>query len=148
MNKSIQMKIIDKALYNRQPPKYQTRGSAGVDLRIAQAIALAPGATILVSTGIAIQINDRSIAAVLMPRSGIGHKQGLILGNTLGLIDSDYSSELMLSIWNRTNTMQYLCRGDRAAQMVFVPVIQVNFNIVDEFEKETGRGSFGSTGHG
>jgi len=150
MTKTIDLKIIDPRIgSNFQIPEYQTAGSAGIDLQacIDETVLIKPGETQLIPSGIAVHIKDPNLAAVLLPRSGLGHKQGLVLGNLVGLIDSDYQGEVFISCWNRGNKEIDIEPGMRLAQMVFVPVEQVSFNIVDEFE-ESGRGAggFGHTG--
>ena len=146
--RQLDLKIVDYRLKN-QLPSYSTPGSAGLDLRacIDQETVVKPGDTILVPTGFAINIADNEYAAMILPRSGLGHKHGIVLGNLVGLIDSDYQGEIMVSIWNRGQIEFILTPMERIAQLVIVPVVQVEFNIVDEFE-ETSRGSggFGSTG--
>lgn len=130
-------------------PSYATSGSAGLDLRacIAEPVALAPGETQLVPTGLAIHIADPGYAALILPRSGLGHKHGIVLGNLVGLIDSDYQGQLMISTWNRGTEPFTFNPMERLAQLVIVPVLQVGFNIVDEFETSSrGTGGFGSTG--
>jgi dUTP pyrophosphatase len=130
-------------------PAYATPGSAGLDLRacLDEAITLEPGQTVLVPTGLAIHIEDPGYAAVILPRSGLGHKHGVVLGNLVGLIDSDYQGQLMISTWNRGATAFTLNPFERLAQMVIVPVVQATFNIVDDFaQSERGAGGFGSTG--
>ena len=142
----IQIKKINP---NVQLPEYATIGSAGLDLRadIQQPIRLAAGQTILIPTGLAIYINDPSLAAVLLPRSGLGHKHGIVLGNLVGLIDSDYQGQLFVSCWNRGNFDFIINPGERIAQMVFVPVAQVSFDVVDEFiQTQRGEGGFGHSG--
>jgi dUTP pyrophosphatase len=132
-----------------QLPEYATEGSAGLDLRacIDQPLVLEPGATALVPTGLAIHLGDPGYAAVILPRSGLGHKNGIVLGNLVGLIDSDYQGQLMVSTWNRSQVTFTLQPMDRLAQLVVVPVLQVGFNVVEEFEStERGAGGFGSTG--
>ena len=150
MNK-IQLKVLDKRIGNEIPfPAYGTDGSAGMDLRacIDEKITLKPGQTELIPTGIAIHIEDNSMAATILPRSGLGHKHGIVLGNLVGLIDSDYQGQLFVSMWNRGDTVFEIESGDRIAQIVFVPVIQVEFEQVDEFgDSDRGDGGFGSTGH-
>lgn len=148
---NIQLKILDKRIGNEFPlPTYSTDGSAGLDMRacIDDTIHIEPGQTVLVPTGLAIYIADPSLAAVLLPRSGLGHKHGLVLGNLVGLIDSDYQGQVFISCWNRGDTTFTMEPGDRIAQMVFLPVVQADFTVVDEFE-ETGRGhgGFGHSGH-
>ena len=150
MTKTIDLKIIDPRIGSDfQIPDYQTAGSAGIDLQacIDETVLIKPGETQLIPSGIAVHIKDPNLAAVLLPRSGLGHKQGLVLGNLVGLIDSDYQGEVFISCWNRGNKEIDIEPGMRLAQMVFVPVEQVSFNIVDEFE-ESGRGAggFGHTG--
>jgi dUTP pyrophosphatase len=130
-------------------PSYATEGSAGLDLRacLDEAITLAPGDTFLIPTGMAIHIDDPSLAAVILPRSGLGHKHGIVLGNLVGLIDSDYQGQLYVSCWNRGDTPFEINIGDRIAQLVFVPVAQVEFEQVTEFSaSERGAGGFGHTG--
>lgn len=146
--KSIDVKILDPRM-KEQMPVYATSGSAGLDLRacIDQPMVLEPGATHLIPTGLAIHIGDPNYAAVILPRSGMGHKHGIVLGNLVGLIDSDYQGQLMVSTWNRGMTAFTLNPMERLAQLVIVPVLQVSFNIVDEFDQsERGAGGFGSTG--
>lgn len=145
----IDVKILDNRLRDN-PPQYATPGSAGLDLRacLEMPVHLEPGQTTLVPTGIAIHLADPGLAAMILPRSGLGHKHGIVLGNLVGLIDSDYQGELMVSVWNRGQTTFTLNPLDRIAQLVVVPVLQVGFNIVDEFpESDRGEGGFGSTGH-
>lgn len=142
----IQIKKINP---NVQLPEYATIGSAGLDLRadIQEPIQLIAGQTILIPTGLAIYINDPSLAAVLLPRSGLGHKHGIVLGNLVGLIDSDYQGQLFVSCWNRGNFDFIINPGERIAQMVFVPVAQVSFDVVDEFiQTQRGEGGFGHSG--
>jgi dUTP pyrophosphatase len=130
-------------------PHYATPGSAGLDLRacIDAPIAIEPGQTVLVPTGLAIHVDDPGYAALILPRSGLGHKHGIVLGNLVGLIDSDYQGELMISTWNRGHTTFTLNPLERLAQLVIVPVVQAQFNVVEEFEaSERGTGGFGSTG--
>jgi len=146
----IQLRIIDPRLGKDFPvPGYATAGSAGVDLRacVDAPLTIAPGQTVLVPTGMAIYIGDPGIAAVILPRSGLGHKHGIVLGNLVGLIDSDYQGQLMVSCWNRGSESFELEPGARLAQMVFVPVVQVEFEVVDQFDAtERGAGGFGHTG--
>lgn len=150
MNKKIELKILNDAIGNSIPlPSYSTAGSAGLDLRacLSEPLQLEPGQCELIPTGIAIHIADPSLAATLLPRSGLGHKHGIVLGNLVGLIDSDYQGELKISCWNRGNDHFTIQPGDRIAQMVIVPVVQVEFCQVDEFSAtERGVGGFGSTG--
>jgi dUTP pyrophosphatase len=148
--KTIDVKVLDQRL-REQMPAYATPGSAGLDLRacIDAPLILEPGSTHLVPTGLAIHIADPDYAAMILPRSGMGHKHGIVLGNLVGLIDSDYQGELMVSAWNRSSTAFVLNPMERLAQLVIVPVLQVAFNIVDTFaESERGVGGFGSTGKG
>ncbi len=150
MTKTIDLKIIDPRIGNDfEIPEYQTSGSAGIDLQacIDEKITIKPGETQLIRSGIAVHINDPGLAAVLLPRSGLGHKKGLVLGNLVGLIDSDYQGEVFISCWNRGNSEIDIEPGMRLAQMVFLPVEQVNFNVVEDFEEsERGSGGFGHTG--
>ena len=132
-----------------QSPHYETLGSAGLDLRacINQAITLQPGATDLLPTGLAIYLEDPNYAAMILPRSGLGHKHGIVLGNLIGLIDSDYQGELMISCWNRSDTAFEIQPFDRIAQLVIVPILQADFDWVDEFvASDRGDKGFGSTG--
>ncbi len=144
----IDVKILDNRLRD-SPPHYATPGSAGLDLRacIATPLHVEPGQTTLVPTGMAIHLADPGLAAMILPRSGLGHKHGIVLGNLVGLIDSDYQGELMVSVWNRGNSGFTLNPLDRIAQLIVVPVLQVGFNIVDDFDaSHRGEGGFGSTG--
>ena len=144
----LDLKILD-ARMREQLPAYATTGSAGLDLRacLNEPLTLRPGETALVPTGLAIHVGDPGYAALILPRSGLGHKHGIVLGNLVGLIDSDYQGELMISTWNRGETTFVLNPMERLAQLVIVPVVQAKFNIVDEFEQsERGAGGFGSTG--
>jgi len=147
----IQLKVLDSRIGNEIPlPDYTTTGSAGMDLRacIDEKITLKPGQTELIPTGIAIHIADNSLAATILPRSGLGHKHGIVLGNLVGLIDSDYQGQLFVSMWNRGDKEFEIETGDRIAQLVFVPVVQVEFEQVEEFDdSDRGEGGFGSTGH-
>jgi len=146
----IQLKILDPRLGNDIPmPHYATDGSAGIDLRacIESEITLQPGDTTLIPTGIAIHIADPHLAAVLLPRSGLGHKHGIVLGNLVGLIDSDYQGQVFVSCWNRGKDAFTINVAERIAQMVFIPVVQAEFELVSEFtESERGQGGFGHTG--
>jgi dUTP pyrophosphatase len=144
----LDIKILDARMRDYLPA-YATPGSAGLDLRacLDEAITLEPGQTTLVPTGLAIHIEDPGYAALILPRSGLGHKHGVVLGNLVGLIDSDYQGQLMISTWNRGATAFTLNPFERLAQLVIVPVVQATFNIVDEFpQSERGAGGFGSTG--
>jgi len=148
MPHQIDVKILDARL-NNDLPGYATPGSAGIDLRacIDAAIELAPGQTELVPTGMAIHIGRSDLAAMILPRSGLGHKHGIVLGNLVGLIDSDYQGQLFVSMWNRGSQTFVVNPLERVAQLVMVPVVQVAFNIVEEFAaSERGAGGFGSTG--
>jgi dUTP pyrophosphatase len=146
----VQLKILDPRLGSEFPlPDYATPGSAGMDLRalLDAPLELKPGQTELIPTGIAIHMQDRDLAAVILPRSGLGHKNGIVLGNLVGLIDSDYQGQLMVSCWNRGQASFTIQPGERIAQMVFVPVVQARFERVEEFtESERGAGGFGSSG--
>jgi dUTP pyrophosphatase len=148
MKPVIDVKILDARLRDNMPA-YATPGSAGLDLRAAidHDIQIAPGETHLVPTGMAIHIGDPSLAAMILPRSGLGHKHGIVLGNLVGLIDSDYQGQLFVSVWNRGADSFRLTPMERIAQLIVVPVVQVGFNIVDDFDaSERGSGGFGSTG--
>ncbi len=143
----LDLKILDARMRD-QLPAYATTGNAGLDLRacLKEPLTLEPGQTALVPTGLAIHVGDPGYAALILPRSGLGHKHGIVLGNLVGLIDSDYQGELMISTWNRGETTFVLNPMERLAQLVIVPVVQAQFNIVDEFEQsERGAGGFGST---
>ena len=146
----LQVKILDSRIGKQYPlPHYATPGSAGLDLRacLDAPLTLEPGQAELVPTGIAIHLEDAGLAAVLLPRSGLGHKHGIVLGNLVGLIDSDYQGQVMVSCWNRGRSAFTVEPGERIAQMVIVPVVQVDFDIVDEFtESHRGAGGFGSSG--
>ena len=148
--KKIQLKILDKRIGNEIPlPAHATEGSAGMDLRacIDETITLNPGDTELIPTGIAIHIADSKLAATILPRSGLGHKHGIVLGNLVGLIDSDYQGQLFVSCWNRGDKTFSIEIGDRIAQLVFVPVVQADFDVVDEFDStDRGEGGFGHSG--
>ena len=144
----IDVKIINP-LIKDQLPHYATAGSAGLDLRacISDKIILEPGQTVLIPTGLAIHLADANYAAMILPRSGLGHKHGVVLGNLVGLIDSDYQGELMVSTWNRGSTAFTIEPFERIAQMVIVPVVQAQFNLVTDFDaSDRGAGGFGSTG--
>jgi dUTP pyrophosphatase len=147
----IQLKLIDNRIGNSIPfPEYATPGSAGLDLRacLDAPLILEPGATFLIPTGLAIHIEDPGLAAVLLPRSGLGHKHGIVLGNLTGLIDSDYQGQVFVSCWNRSLQAFEIQPGDRIAQMVFIPVVQVEFEQVDDFSaSRRGEGGFGHSGH-
>jgi len=146
----IKMRILDPRIGAEFPlPAHATAGSAGMDLRacIDAPLVLAPGRAELIPTGISIFVEDPALAAVLLPRSGLGHKNGIVLGNLIGLIDSDYQGPLMVSCWNRSDTSFTILPGDRIAQLVFVPVIQADFEVVADFSStERGAGGFGSSG--
>jgi dUTP pyrophosphatase len=146
----IELKILDDRLGDSVPlPHYATDGSAGLDMRacIDEPLTLAPGETELIPTGLAIHIGDPGLAAVLLPRSGLGHKHGLVLGNLTGLIDSDYQGQVFISCWNRGSKTYHVQPGERIAQMVFVPVEQVRFEVVEEFDDSArGDGGFGHSG--
>jgi len=146
----IQLQILDPRIGKDIPlPEYATSGSAGMDLRacLDEALEIKPGDTHLIPTGIAIHIGEAGLAAVLLPRSGLGHKHGIVLGNLTGLIDSDYQGQLFVSCWNRGKEPFTVNPGERIAQMVFVPVVQAQFDIVDSFdESHRGAGGFGHTG--
>ena len=148
--KKIKLKILDDRLGTSFPlPTYATPGAAGLDLRacLDAPLQLLPGGSELINAGFAMHINDPNIAATLLPRSGLGHKQGIVLGNLVGLIDSDYQGPIKISCWNRGQDVFTITPGDRIAQMVFVPVLQVDFAVVDHFdETERGQGGFGHTG--
>lgn len=146
--RKIDIKILDQRL-QEQLPAYATPGSAGLDLRacIEQAINIHPGETCLIPTGIAIHLDDTGLAALVLPRSGLGHKHGIVLGNLVGLIDSDYQGQIFVSCWNRGQTVFHLNPLERIAQLVVVPVVQVEFNKVDSFDQShRGEDGFGSTG--
>ena len=147
---ALQAKILDPRLGSDFPlPSYATPGSAGLDLRamLQDDLSLEPGQTVLVPTGLSIHIADPGLAALILPRSGLGHKHGIVLGNLVGLIDSDYQGELMVSCWNRGNDAFILKVGERLAQLVLVPVVQAHFELVNEFDNsERGAGGFGHSG--
>ena len=146
----IQLKILDSRIGSEYPvPNYATDGSAGMDLRacVDEPLELKPGQTELIPTGMAIHIDDSTLAAVILPRSGLGHKHGIVLGNLVGLIDSDYQGQLFVSCWNRSDTTFTVNAGERIAQLVFVPVVQAAFEVVDNFDESLrGVGGFGHTG--
>jgi dUTP pyrophosphatase len=146
----LQVKVLDPRVGREFPlPHYATPGSAGLDLRacLDAPLTLAPGETQLIPTGIAIHLDDPGLAAVLLPRSGLGHKHGIVLGNLVGLIDSDYQGQVMVSCWNRGAVPFTVAPGERIAQMVIVPVVQVAFEVVEQFtESHRGAGGFGSSG--
>lgn len=148
--RSIELKILDPRVGDSIPlPHYATDGSAGLDMRacIDEPLTIAPGETKLIPTGLAIHVRDPGLAALLLPRSGLGHKHGLVLGNLTGLIDSDYQGQVFISCWNRSSKSYEISPGERIAQMVFVCVEQVQFNVVDEFEDSgRGEGGFGHSG--
>jgi dUTP pyrophosphatase len=148
--KSVQLKIMDPRLGNEIPlPEHATGGSAGMDLRacVRANTIIEPGETILIPTGFAMHISDPGMAAVILPRSGLGHKHGLVLGNLVGLIDSDYQGQVYVSCWNRSNRAFEIAPGTRIAQLVFVPVVMADFEVVEDFEtSERGAGGFGHTG--
>ena len=150
MKQAIQLKIVNDKIGNEIPlPTYATEGSAGLDLRacLDEAITLKPGDTKLIPTGLSIYIQDPNLAATILPRSGLGHKHGIVLGTLVGLIDSDYQGELMVSCWNRGQTEFIVEAGERIAQLVLLPVVQAEFDIVTEFATSNrGTGGFGSTG--
>jgi dUTP pyrophosphatase len=150
MLKAIQLKILDSRIGDTIPlPTYATRGSAGLDLRVCinEPIQIAAQETVLLPTGLSIYIADPNLAAVILPRSGLGHKNGIVLGNLVGLIDSDYQGELKISCWNRGQEHFTVNPGERIAQLVFVPVVQASFEVVDAFsESSRGEGGFGSSG--
>ena len=147
---NIQLKILDARIGNEFPlPHYATEGAAGMDLRacLNEPMEILPAETRLIPTGIAVHIEDPSLAAVLLPRSGLGHKHGIVLGNLVGLIDSDYQGQIFVSCWNRSSTSFVVEVGERIAQMVFVPIAQVAFQLVDEFQtSRRGEGGFGHSG--
>lgn len=146
----IKLKILDSRIGSDYPlPTYATDGSAGLDLRacVEQSMQLNPGETKLIPTGVSIHIGDPGLAAVILPRSGLGHKHGIVLGNLVGLIDSDYQGPLMVSAWNRGQQEFQIDPGDRIAQLVFVPIVQATFEVVTDFaQSQRGEGGFGHTG--
>lgn len=146
----IDLKVLNQQFYKEFPlPAHATEGSAGLDLRAAieGSLEIKPNSAELIPTGIAIHVDDPKYAALILPRSGLGHKNGIVLGNLVGLIDSDYQGELMISCWNRSNTAFKVNRGDRIAQLVIVPVVQAAWNIVEDFIHTERKGQgFGSTG--
>jgi len=150
MQKNIQLKILDPRLGSEFPmPGYATKGSAGLDLRamLDEPLELAPRETRLIPTGFSLHIADPALAAVILPRSGLGHKHGIVLGNLVGLIDSDYQGQIFVSCWNRGDTTFKVEVGERIAQLMIIPVVQANFEIVDEFiESDRGAGGFGHSG--
>lgn len=150
MKQKLQVKILDPRVGKEIPlPHYATDGSAGMDLRacLDEAVVLEPGQTELIPTGIAIYIEDPGLAATILPRSGLGHKHGIVLGNLVGLIDSDYQGQLFVSVWNRGNTTFTIEPSERIAQLVLLPVVQADFDIVEDFtETDRGAGGFGSSG--
>ena len=147
---ALQAKILDPRIGGEFPlPAYATTGSAGLDLRamLKEETVLEPGQTLLIPTGLSIYIADTSLAALILPRSGLGHKHGIVLGNLVGLIDSDYQGPLMVSCWNRGQTAFKISIGERIAQLVLVPVVQAHFEVVEEFdESQRGVGGFGHSG--
>ena len=148
MSLQVELKILDPRL-NENMPAYATTGSAGLDLRacINEAITIQPGETTLIPTGMAIHLENSAYAAMILPRSGLGHKHGIVLGNLVGLIDSDYQGQLFVSCWNRSREAFVINPMERMAQLVIVPVVQASFTVVDEFNaSERGEGGFGSTG--
>lgn len=148
MSLQVELKILDDRIKEAMPA-YATTGSAGLDLRacLAEAITIQPGETTLIPTGMAIHLADPGYAAMILPRSGLGHKHGIVLGNLVGLIDSDYQGQLFVSCWNRSQTAFVMNPMERMAQLVIVPVVQADFKLVDEFDaSERGEGGFGSTG--
>lgn len=150
MSHPIQLKILDPRVgQSIDLPAYATEGSAGLDLRVCidEALQIASGETVLLPTGLAVYIADPNLAAVILPRSGLGHKHGIVLGNLVGLIDSDYQGELKISCWNRSQDHFTIQPGDRIAQLVFLPVTRVDFEMVDQFSQSNrGEGGFGSSG--
>src|SRR5476651_1343418 len=151
MQRTVKLRILDPRIGREFPlPQHATAGSAGMDLRacVEAPVLLAPGGAELIPTGISIYIGNPDLAAVLLPRSGLGHKNGIVLGNLVGLIDSDYQGPLMVSCWNRGSAPFTVAPGDRIAQMVIVPVVHVDFEVVEDFAaSRRGGGGFGSSGH-
>ncbi len=147
---ALQAKILDPRIGTEFPlPQYATPGSAGLDLRamLKEDTVLEPGQTLLIPTGLSVYIGDPGLAALILPRSGLGHKHGIVLGNLVGLIDSDYQGQLMVSVWNRGQDSFTIEPGERIAQMVFVPVVQAEFNLVADFDAtDRGEGGFGHSG--
>lgn len=147
---ALQAKILDPRLGSEFPlPQYATPGSAGLDLRamLKQELILEPGQTVLIPTGLSIYIGDPGLAALILPRSGLGHKHGIVLGNLVGLIDSDYQGELMVSCWNRGQSAFRMAIGERIAQLILVPVVQAHFELVEQFDESSrGSGGFGHSG--
>ena len=148
--RKIQIKVIDPRIGKEFPmPSLATEGSAGMDLSacVNEAVCLSPGDTALIPSGFALHIQDPELAAVILPRSGLGHKKGLVLGNLVGLVDSDYQGQVYISCWNRGNEVITISAGDRIAQLVFVPIVRAEFEIVENFKKtDRGAGGFGHTG--
>lgn len=143
----VEIQLLDISLYDGEVPKYATSGSVGLDLKINKDIILLADCTQLVPTGLSINIADENVGAFIFPRSGLGHKLGVVLGNLTGVIDSDYQGEIMLSLWNRSEDVRYLSRGDRVAQLVFMPVVKPTLELVGYYaESSRGKGGFGSTG--
>ena len=149
--REVELKILDKRIGKEFPlPKYATDGSAGMDLYacLDEHLHVAPGETHLIPTGIAIHLDDRHLAAMILPRSGLGHKHGIVLGNLVGLIDSDYQGQIFISVWNRGQHPFTIEPGDRIAQMIIVPIALADFKVVDQFTPSArGAGGFGHTGH-
>lgn len=150
MKQRLQVKVLDQRIGRDYPlPSYATEGSAGLDLRalLDEPLTIKPGETVLIRTGLAIYIGDPNLAGLILPRSGLGHKHGIVLGNLVGLIDADYQGELMVSCWNRGQDVFVMQPGERLAQYVLVPVVQAEFEVVDEFQASSrGAGGFGSSG--
>lgn len=150
MKQRLQVKVLDPRIGRDFPlPSYATEGSAGLDLRalLDEPLTIKPGETVLIRTGLAIYIGDPNLAGLILPRSGLGHKHGIVLGNLVGLIDADYQGELMVSCWNRGQDVFVMQPGERLAQYVLVPVVQAEFEVVDEFQASSrGAGGFGSSG--